>query len=323
MFQDGSLRLFRVAGISVFVHWSWLLVPVIMPQLLPDVYQSPFWKTAAIFGLFGIVVLHEFGHSLACRSVGGIAEKIVLWPLGGIAFVNPPPRPGAVLWSIAAGPLVNVILVLPTFLLVFVSQGVGGAERWPDLNYFLKHIAVINLALLVFNILPIYPLDGGQIVQALLWFVIGRAESLMVASIVGLLGGLALLAVMVVRGEASMLLVAIVVFIEFRAVAGFMQGQALSRFLRMPRHPDYACPLCGAAPVKGKYLTCEVCRHAFDPFESAAVCPNCSERYREAPCLECGRLHPYSQWIPAVVPLRPAEAARPFTPSAPQAPPAP
>ena len=60
--------------------------------------------------LFVIVLLHEFGHALACRQVGGQANQIVLWPLGGVAYVAPPPRPGPTLWSIAAGPLVNVAL---------------------------------------------------------------------------------------------------------------------------------------------------------------------------------------------------------------------
>jgi Zn-dependent protease len=56
-------------------------------------------------------LFHEFGHALACRQVGGQADLIVLWPLGGVAYVSPPPRPGALLWRIAAGPLVNVLLV--------------------------------------------------------------------------------------------------------------------------------------------------------------------------------------------------------------------
>ena len=59
------------------------------------------------------MLTHEFGHALACRSVGGTADNIMLWPLGGVAYVNPPQRPGATLWSIAAGPLVNVALALP------------------------------------------------------------------------------------------------------------------------------------------------------------------------------------------------------------------
>jgi Zn-dependent protease len=324
MFQDGSLRLFRVAGISVFLHWTWALVAVFQIQARANTYQSPAWMVAEYLTLFGIVLLHEFGHALACRQVGGVAEKIVLWPLGGIAYVNPPPRPGALLWSIAAGPLVNLILLPLTVGLYLASHALHLPEQWPDLHRFLGMVAFINGVLLFFNVLPIYPLDGGQIVQALLWFVLGRARSLMVASAIGLPGGVALLGVTyLLTGRLDPWLVVITVFLVFRAIAGFMQGLALSRLLRMPRHGDFACPLCGAAPIKGRYMTCEVCHHAFDPFESTAVCPNCSERYDEAPCLECGRIHPYTQWVPAVVPLRPPGAARPFTPSAPEAPPAP
>ena len=73
-------------------------------------YSSLVWNVLEYLALFAIVLLHEFGHALACRQVGGKANQIVLWPLGGVAYVAPPPRPGATLWSIAAGPLVNVAL---------------------------------------------------------------------------------------------------------------------------------------------------------------------------------------------------------------------
>ena len=99
----GSIRLFAVAGISVHVHWSWLVVAYFEIQLRTNTYTSQVWNIAEYLTLFGIVLLHEFGHALACRQVGGRANDIVLWPLGGIAFVSPPVRPGAVLWSIAAG----------------------------------------------------------------------------------------------------------------------------------------------------------------------------------------------------------------------------
>src|SRR6478672_6964479 len=74
-------------------------------------YSSVGWTIAEYLALFLIVTLHEFGHAMACRQVGGTANQIVLWPLGGTAYVDPPPRPGATLWSIAAGPLVNVALL--------------------------------------------------------------------------------------------------------------------------------------------------------------------------------------------------------------------
>ena len=89
------------------------------------------------------MLLHEFGHALACRQVGGVANRIVLWPLGGIAYVNPPPRPGAVLWSIAAGPLVNVALV-PITLGLYVWSGMGGHDAG-DLPGYLQAIYFINL----------------------------------------------------------------------------------------------------------------------------------------------------------------------------------
>src|SRR5262249_15606871 len=149
-------------------------------------YQSMTWNVIEYLSLFGIVLLHEFGHALACRQVGGQANRIMLWPLGGVAFVQPPPRPGALLWSIAAGPLVNVVLVPVTVMAVVLARGAGLQDAQPDFVHFLLSIAVINFGLLIFNLLPIYPLDGGQILQALLWFVIGRARSLMVSGIIGL-----------------------------------------------------------------------------------------------------------------------------------------
>src|SRR5438270_13831610 len=91
----GTFRLFRLAGIAVYLHWSWLLVAYFELQYRVNDYGSQFWNVAEYVTLFGIVLLHELGHALACRQVGGQANHIVLWPLGGIAYVNPPPRAGA------------------------------------------------------------------------------------------------------------------------------------------------------------------------------------------------------------------------------------
>ena len=106
-----GFRLFRFAGIDVFLHWSWFVVAAYELQERAGQYSSFVWNVAEYLALFLIVTLHEFGHSLACRQVGGAADHIVLWPLGGVAYVRPPQRPGATLWSIAAGPLVNVVLI--------------------------------------------------------------------------------------------------------------------------------------------------------------------------------------------------------------------
>src|SRR5437016_1542681 len=147
----GCLRLFQVRGITVFVHWSWFLVAVFEISSAEQRYPSIAWNVVEYLTLFGIVLLHEFGHALACRQVGGTAERIVLWPLGGLAFVNPPPRPGAWLWSIAAGPLVNVLLLPVLFGLSLAADMAGIGEANPDAAHFLQAVAYINLTLLVFN----------------------------------------------------------------------------------------------------------------------------------------------------------------------------
>src|SRR5579863_8562612 len=109
--RQGSIHLFRVSGIEVFLHWSWFLVAVVEIASRQGRYGSPAWNALEYLALFAIVLLHEFGHALACRQVGGKADTIMLWPLGGVAYVSPPSRPGAMLWSLAAGPLVNVALM--------------------------------------------------------------------------------------------------------------------------------------------------------------------------------------------------------------------
>src|SRR5882724_9714491 len=109
--KQGSFRLFRLVGIDVYLHWSWFLVAAYEIQYRKGNYSSPMWNVVEYLSLFVIVTMHEFGHALACRQMGGSANQIVLWPFGGVAYVDPPPRPGAMLWSIAAGPLVNLVLL--------------------------------------------------------------------------------------------------------------------------------------------------------------------------------------------------------------------
>src|SRR5580765_3695175 len=127
---QGSIRLFRFSGIDVFLHWSWFVVAIYEIQCRTGRYTSVTWNVLEYLGLFLIVLTHEFGHALACRQVGGNANRIVLWPLGGVAYVDPPQRPGATLWSIAAGPLVNVVLVpLLGYLAVLTHSPLWTAGR--------------------------------------------------------------------------------------------------------------------------------------------------------------------------------------------------
>ena len=224
--QSGSIRLFRIAGITVFLHFTWFLVGFYEVTTLSARYTQTIWAVYEYLALFGIVLMHEFGHALACRQTGGHANQIVLWPLGGIAFVSPPPRAGAMLWSIAAGPLVNVLLV-PVFEGVFLlARARGWMHEAPNAFLLIWYIRWIKIALLIFNLLPIYPLDGGQLLRALLWFPLGRIRSLQVACAIGLVGGAGL----AVFGytKSWWLLVIMAFFLLSQAFAGWQQARALA-----------------------------------------------------------------------------------------------
>jgi Zn-dependent protease len=292
--SQGAIRLFRVAGIDVFLHWSWFVVALFEISERASQYRSPAWNVAEYLALFAIVTLHEFGHSLACRQVGGNADRIVLWPLGGVAYVDPPQRPGATLWSIAAGPLVNVALV-PVFLgLMLVGRSLGLAETSPDAAAWLRAVALINVVLLVFNLLPVYPLDGGQILRSLLWFVLGRARSLTAASVIGFVGVLGLLAIAVRVGDTWLGILA--VFVAMNCWRGFQHARELSRLARLPRRPGFSCPSCRSAPPLGTLWACGRCGTPFDTFETGARCPSCGAVFGETRCADCGRSSPIGEW---------------------------
>jgi len=187
--RGGTIRLFQFAGITVYLHFTWFIVAAFYMTSFAKQYDQPLWGVLTYLALFAIVLLHEFGHALACRQVGGVANRIILWPLGGIAFVSPPRRPGAYLWSIAAGPLVNVALIpiIGTAFAAALHQHALGTSR--DSLVFWGQLRLINYSLLIFNLLPIFPLDGGQIVRGLLWYPFGEIRSLQISSVLGLIGG--------------------------------------------------------------------------------------------------------------------------------------
>jgi Zn-dependent protease len=315
---NGAFRLFRLAGVDVYLHWTWLLVALFQVQYRSELrgYDRPIWNWIEYLSLFAIVLMHEFGHALACRQVGGIAERIILWPLGGVAFVNPPPRPGALLWSIAAGPLVNVVLVPLTVALWILSVALDWQAVNPNLAKFIPAIFWINTALLVFNLLPIYPLDGGQMLQAVLWFRVGRANSLMAVSILGLLGsaGLLVLALLFAQqaGGVDWWLVIIAFFLASQAVAGLKRARALARLLSGPRHHEAACPSCGTAPLAGPFWRCDQCGQAFDTFTHRARCPNCGRLHKVTRCPECYCQHPIDAWFAAPLAQQDSSSYAPY-----------
>jgi Zn-dependent protease len=291
---QGSIRLFRFSGIDLFLHWSWFLMAAYEIQIRKGSYSSVTWNVLEYLALFIIVMLHEFGHALACRQVGGVANQIVLWPLGGVAYVNPPPRPGATLWSIAAGPLVNVALA-PILLGIYaLGNSLGWAASQPDLHALVYVVLWIDIGLFVFNMLPFYPLDGGQILRSLLWFVLGRGRSLMVATVLGLIGVAGFIGLAV--WKESLWYGALGAFMLMNCWGGLRHAQALLRFAKLPRRAGFACPSCKTGPPIGAFWKCGRCRQDFDTFETHAACPHCGQHYDGTKCLDCGALHPIHEW---------------------------
>jgi Zn-dependent protease len=298
--RKGSVHLFRFAGVDVFLHWSWFLVALFEINARSGRYSSVAWNVVEYLALFAVVLLHEYGHALACRQVGGTADHIVLWPLGGVAYVDPPPRPGATLWSITAGPLVNAVLLVIITVVGISAKNLGVWPAFPNLHALMRALWYINFGLLIFNLLPIYPLDGGQILRSLLWFVLGRARSLMAATIVGFIGvlGLVFFAAYIHSGWFAILSV----FILMNCWAGLRQAQALSKLAKLPRHFGYVCPTCKSSPPIGNFWKCTACGQPFDTFQTGAVCPHCSARFPVTMCLDCRRMHPIEEWAgPAAV----------------------
>ena len=294
----GALRLFRFKGIDVFLHWSWLILAWYEIQVRQSEYHSKVWNFIELLTVFGIVLLHEFGHALATRSVGGIANKILLWPFGGIAFVQPPQRPGAQLWAIAAGPLVNVVLIPVTSALFLVARRL---HLPTDAMDYLNTVRFINAGLLIFNIMPFYPLDGGQILRSVLWFFIGPVRSLQAASIIGFCAiGVAVILITISGGNLYLYLLA--GWAGMQCFVGLKQAKILEQHPeifdanRGPiRRPQLRCPSCGQAAPIGAYWRC-TCGQPFDTFATGGVCPRCGTQHYVTACPDCRQPSALAAW---------------------------
>ncbi len=176
--------------------------------------------------LFGIVLLHEFGHCFGARWTGGDADEILLWPLGGLAMVSPPHKPGAHLITTVAGPAVNVIICVIVAAVLILWTGKLTAVPWNPLHpltpidrsaitssaqHWVVYVFGLSYLLFLFNLLPMFPLDGGRVLQSILWARVGYEQSMMTATMVGMIGAICLGVFGLFTG-ASWLLLMIAVF---------------------------------------------------------------------------------------------------------------
>lgn len=217
-----SLRLGAYRGIDVYVHLTFFLL---LAYWAVTGWQATGSASAAAMGvlfivaIFGCVLLHEFGHALAAARYGIPTRDIVLYPIGGVARLERMPRePVRELWVALAGPAVNVAIAAVLFVWLYLTGTLVpltslGAVQGP----FLERLMIVNIGLVLFNLLPAFPMDGGRVLRALLAFKLPYARATGIASRTG-----QLLAVLFGVGgliTGSPMLVLIAVFV-WMAAAG-------------------------------------------------------------------------------------------------------
>jgi Zn-dependent protease len=193
----GSVPLFTVFGINVRAHAS-LVVTVVLVLLfgLGEGFTLHD-RVVSMVALFIIVLLHEFGHCFTARAVGGEANDILMTPLGGLAMAQAPRRPLPTFLTIAGGPAVNVVICAICGVILwsifgwvpwnpFPRHPIAGFYNWLSLWGYAYWIYEMSLMLLAFNLLPIFPLDGGQMLQSILWPWFGYYKSMMFSCITGM-----------------------------------------------------------------------------------------------------------------------------------------
>jgi Zn-dependent protease len=217
-----SLRIGRFFGIDVFVHSTFWLLPlfVLFTRGLSDGPEAIALELGVLFAAFGCVALHEFGHALSARWYGVQTRDITLYPIGGVARLeNVPERPWPEIVIALAGPAVNVAiaaLILPIVLFdgISIEEGLFGP---PSVGAFWARLLLANVMLVVFNLIPAFPMDGGRVFRALLSLVTDRVTATEVASVVGTI----LAALMGLAG-----LVTMNIFLMVLAFFVFMTGRA-------------------------------------------------------------------------------------------------
>ena len=235
-FLTGSVSLGVWFGITVRVHAALLIL--IGSNLLFANARGGMGVRAALASsiiLFGIILLHEFGHCFAARAVGGDAHEILMWPLGGLAYIRTPQRPWPSFIGAAGGLFVNIAIGLITGLALLAMSrfqfslpinpllAFGSGEMLANdasyllissstIAYYLWWIYSVNLSLFFFNLLPIFPLDGGRILQTILWPRFGFYDSMNFACTTGMVAAV-IMGAIGLTGNFFLLML---------AVAGFM-----------------------------------------------------------------------------------------------------
>lgn len=220
-------KLGRFAGIDVYVHATFLLLIGwvgysywLENQNWAEVLNGILF----IFALFLCVILHEYGHALTARKYGIKTRDITLYPIGGVARLERmPEKPIEELWVALMGPAVNVIIAAVLFAYLFFRRGLVPMN---DLTIasgsFLARLLAVNITLVVFNLIPAFPMDGGRILRAVLAMRMDFVRATQIAANIG--QGMALLFSLAgLFGNPMLLFIAFFVWIGASQEAGMAQ----------------------------------------------------------------------------------------------------
>lgn len=260
-FIFGSVSLGIWSGIEVRVHSSLLLL-LLFRILLDAGRQGLSNVLISSFLLFTIILLHEFGHCFAARAVGGQAHQILMWPLGGLAYVSPPMRPWPRFVAVAGGPLVNVALCLISAALLAIMSGgqvslplnpllpFGGSSNIDMASWvFIQSSPIVqwmfwmystSWMLLVFNLLPIYPLDGGGILQTMMWPKLGYYRSMEISCKIGMGGAILLGLFGLLSLNLWLIFLAYMGFVTCRSTLEYLPALSQQAYEENDRYQAYA-----------------------------------------------------------------------------------
>jgi Zn-dependent protease/CBS domain-containing protein len=230
--MGGSFELFKIGGTAVRIHVTFFLLLAFIgaANYLEGGMDAAVQGVVFIVLLFVCVVLHEFGHIIAARQFGIATPTVTVLPIGGVASLERmPEKPGQEIVVALAGPLVNVIIAVVLFLLAGASLDVTDMARLGDVQpSLLSRVAEANIALVIFNLIPAFPMDGGRVLRALMAIPLGFARATQLAARIG--QALAVvLGILGLFGSPLLVLIAVFVFLAANAEAGMVQGRDLTR----------------------------------------------------------------------------------------------
>jgi Zn-dependent protease/predicted transcriptional regulator len=191
--MKGSLKLGKIAGIGLFVHWTFSLLILFIVYTNYKAGQNSIqilWSVLFILCIFLTVFMHELGHALTAKKFGIKTKDITLLPIGGVAQLERlPEKPSEELMVAFAGPMVNIILALLTSLFISLpntsEEMVAELENGVNAGNFFLNFYLVNIILAFFNLIPAFPMDGGRVLRALLSYKLERHQATKIAARIG------------------------------------------------------------------------------------------------------------------------------------------